>query len=254
MAKKKRKREPTMVPLSPAVLRASGVLPDGWPFVDEAFDPDKDWTQRYRLYGSHGYKGDKTAAPGTLEIHREKAIGGQRLKVTQRITHDDKREHLIRAEMSCAVDMTATPRKWRVESRFTGAGEPVAGVASTSEGAFRRDSIRLKAGGLEQKFNSRQLAADWSLMEAVQRLPYEEMVPLHFDMMEGLSLLRPGHVLTYGGTETYLDGGREVLLYRFSQVGRGILPYEYYLDENHRLVLSITLSRAYWLDREGGAG
>ena len=35
---------------------------------------------------------------------------------------------------------------------------------------------------------------------------------------------------------------------RFSQIGHGILPYEYWLDDRHRLQVVITHSRAYILD------
>jgi hypothetical protein len=40
-----------------------------------------------------------------------------------------------------------------------------------------------------------------------------------------------------------------MLLHHFQQRGRGMLPYDYWLDEHHRLQIFVTLSIAYIRDK-----
>ena len=43
-------------------------------------------------------------------------------------------------------------------------------------------------------------------------------------------------------------GQEMVTLHRFVQTGHGTLPYEWWLDQAHRLVMVVTHSRVYILD------
>ena len=83
----------------------------------------------------------------------------------------------------------------------------------------------------------------------MQRLPFEQESRLAFDVLEGLSILRTGHRLSYRGAVT-LPPEKEVTLHGFHRLGHGALPYEYWLDKRHRLVMAITLSRVYILDEQ----
>ena len=71
-------------------------------------------------------------------------------------------------------------------------------------------------------------------------------------MLEGFSILRPGHRLSYRGTYP-LEFGGVGELHWFQQIGEGALPYEYWVDGAHRVVMAVTLARAYILDDEAEA-
>ena len=90
--------------------------------------------------------------------------------------------------------------------------------------------------------------SDWSLFEALQRRPFRSGEALKFDVLEGLSLLKRGHVLRYKGRRQVTLGDAASTLHLFHQVGRGVLPYEWWLDEAHRLVLVVTGYRTYILE------
>ena len=61
------------------------------------------------------------------------------------------------------------------------------------------------------------------------------------------SLIEKGPVVSAKGlTKVVADG--EQRLHWFTQVGHGVLPYDYYLDRYHRLVVVITGPRSYILD------
>ncbi|GAI82934.1 unnamed protein product, partial [marine sediment metagenome] len=42
--------------------------------------------------------------------------------------------------------------------------------------------------------------------------------------------------------------GKGISLHRFDQLGRGILPCEYWLDDRHRLLMVTSMNKAYILD------
>ncbi len=247
MAEKKKKSK-ILVPITPELLRDDGWVPVGWPFEDAAFDSSNDWKHLYRFHGSKGYTNGKTPV-GSIRIERQREGDSLRFLIAQRFEHDAGRNHDVKATVHCAADPVATPEKWQLESRFTDqAGKPVAGTGSVVAGVFKNGKITISTNGYKQTYSSDSLASDWTLIDAVQRLPFEEGKPHRFDMLEELTLFRPQHAIYYRGAELFETGNRCLTLHRFDQVGTGTLPYNYWLDENHRLILFVTLSQAYWLD------
>ena len=93
------------------------------------------------------------------------------------------------------------------------------------------------------------ITADWCLFEAVQRLPFESTTPLVVDILEGLSVHKYNQRLSYRGLYTRANNS----LQWFHQIGHGVLPYEYWLDNHHRLQMVTTGARTYILsdDAEG---
>jgi len=250
---KKKGRLPIRVPITPDLIRDEGWVPAGWPFDDSSFDCSKDWKHFYGFHGSHGYSRDISTPQGFLRVKRSiRKDGLQRFLITQRFEHDSGRNHELKASLNCALDLLATPGDWELQSVFIdGEGRPIPGVDSITKGSFSNGRISLSTNGFNYSFTSDVMATDWALIDVVQRLPFGMKKPLRFDMLEGLTLLRPHHEIRYRGVEIFKSGGRSLKLHRFDQIGTGTLPYNYWLDENHRLILFVTLSRAYWLDSRG---
>ena len=205
-------------PLNPEVLRKVGALKE-FPPAPAGFRPDGDWTQDYRILGCHGYADTGNETVGSLRIQR---IAGSpfQLKIHQSIVHNNGQETLD-VEMMCRPNEIASPLAWTTTSRsLDEEGKEIAGLQTTQK----------------RENNTAALTSDFSLMEAVQRLPFAGPKPALFDLLEGMAILRPAHRL-------FFDGER-----RFHHTGRGLLPYQYWLDENHRLLLAVTQWRAYILD------
>jgi len=55
-------------------------------------------------------------------------------------------------------------------------------------------------------------------------------------LLEGLRRFRKNHQIVYQGKST---------LHHFQHIGRGILPYDYWLNDEHQLSMVITGNRAY---------
>ena len=257
MAKSKNKKagnkRPILVPITPDLLRDEEWIPGGWPFADQTFDCSNDWNHLYRFHGSHGYSNDPETPAGSLRIKRRVEGNSQRFLITQKFEHDRGRSHELKATLHCTLDTLATPLEWQLQSKFTDdQGQPVSGTGSVTAGSCSNGKIALSTNGLKQSWSTGSLASDWALIDAIQRLPFGLKEPLRFNLLEGLTLFRPGHEIFYRGVERFNSGSRSLKLHRFDQIGTGTLPYNYWLDENHRLVLLVTLSRAYWLDSPGG--
>lgn len=265
MAKKRSKRTPVGSPLTPSVLGRIGGL-SGFPPAPADFDPAGSWTNTYRIWTCHGYRESGNYDMGSLRI--ERAAGGPAgtfaLRVDQKVVNDEGAVHSTRAEIECHSDRLASPVRWELSSCLVGPdGKPRAGLTTEESCSIDGDAIEVRKGGRlfrrprrvtssteddAPRKGSESLTGDWCLFEAIGRLPFRKGPALVFDLMEGMSLLKGAHRLSYRGPDTVeLKKGR-VSMHRFVQIGRGTLPYEYWLDESHRLLVAITLSRAYILD------
>ncbi|NQT86503.1 hypothetical protein HQ560_07035 [bacterium] len=233
MAKKKRPpRRPVTVPLSPTILYQIGGL-KALPPPDPKFDPKGTWTHTYRIWTCYGYTSGRT--DGSLRLTRKPGS----LTVRQTMRNADNVVNIIEATIHPRKDRAFdVPECWGGKSTFTDTkGKLVPELT-------RSDSVRRPPY---------DVTTDWSLFSTVQQLPFEELAPRRFDVYEGLTLLKRDHRLGYHGAETAKIGSASHRLHVFHQIGRGTLPYEYWVDEGHRLLVVVTGPRAYILDPEGDA-
>jgi hypothetical protein len=239
-------------PLTPSLLRELGVLGE-LPTAPNGFAPDGGWSHTYRVWACHGYRETGNRNVGFLRIEREPdgSLETFTLKVDQQIVQVEGVLNTIRAEIACLNDQLGSPIRWHLSSRFVGPeGKPRPKLDVEERVRINGDTLEVTTNGrtFKRKGSSR-LTADWCLFEAVQRLPFEKESHLTFDVLEGLSLLRTGHRLSYRGT-VELPPEDSIMLHGFHRLGHGALPYEYWLDERRRLVMVVTLSRVYVLGKK----
>ncbi len=235
-------------PLRPTNLWEMGAW-DRLPPPAEGFDPEGAWTQTWRIWTCHGYtiKGNRNV--GYLRITRTPGDPIE-LHVEQRIVNYHGLQHITTAEINCAADALARPRSWRIANRFVAPdGTPLDELSLYETGAIEDGLLRVREDGREfTRPAGERVTADWCLFEAIQRLPLDRALSERFDMLEGLSLLKRGHHLSYRGPEEIDAGRRTMTLHHFQQTGHGTLPYDWWVDKDHRLVMVVTHSRAYILD------
>ena len=235
-------------PLSPRLLFDMDAYQD-LPAAEPGFDPGGAWTHTYTIWTCHGYRASGNKVVGSLRVTRTPGPPPT-LAVEQAIANDQGNLHRIEATVACAGDRLSSPLHWQLESIYTGPDGTVVADLCTNE------SVRHTAGGLALTTGERTVqrtvptpaTADWCLFDAVQRLPFAAASDLTFCMLEGLSLRKDGQRLAYRGAQEVAIGGRTRTLHRFRQLGHGVLPYDYWLDDAHRLLMVITHSRAYILD------
>ncbi len=232
-------------PLSPQVLAELGAL-EGLAPPAEPLDPTGAWEQSFRLWAVTS--GKARANVGFVHIRREPAADGRTVRffVEKALALFAGPAYRTSAEIECSADALATLRRWRVQAEVLpaeGQGEPLR-VCETAE--LSAGCLRATRNGLTTVLAVPEPATcDWVLFDVVQRLPGQATKPLRFAMLEELDMLKPEQRLAFRGTGQITLGERTVRCLRYEQIGRGILPYQYWVDEGHRLLLAFSHTRAY---------
>ena len=202
------------------------------------FNPTGNWINTYRIWTCHGYRESGNDNVGFLRIERVGSSGETfLLNIHQEVVQTDAIINIIDGTIKCRNNQLASLVQWKLQSRFIDAdGKNIPKLLSNNndKGAKRTE----------------RATSDFCLFEAVQRLAYEKNISLSFDLLEGMSLKKSGHRLSYNGITPLRMNGRDILLHSFVQTGSGILPYEYWLDDRHRLLAVISMNKAYILDEK----
>jgi len=235
-------------PLTPDALKECGVL-DEVSAPQGGFDPNGAWTQTWRLWavGSDTHRGiveiTRTVSDnrGTVGLHLN--------QYTLLVTYYAQNE--IVADLECRADALASPQSWHIKSRTIDlvSGNEFESANVEEKAIVRNGTIRVRsAGGSFTREAPETFTSNWSLFDTVQRLPGERTTPLKFDLLQELDELKTGHQLRFREKTSIRYAGKTVPVTCYLQLGRALLPYRYYVDEHHRLLLIVGGSRAYILD------
>lgn len=202
----------------------------------EPFDPNGEWEHRYSMWLLATRRDHEPRPAGCLTVRRALLGKTVQFSIEQMSTYRGPgAKEQINATIGCAKDALSAPISWRVESEILNAnGEPVGYTSWATEG--RSDG-------------KTQIACNWCLFDAVQRMPF---VPeaICFDLLEDLALPKRNHSLQYRETLVTDLAGGPAPVHRFEQTGEGILPTNYWLDDDHRLLMVVGGVRAYVLEGE----
>lgn len=213
------------------------------------FEPQGEWEHNYAvcvLGPQRQAKGERPSRYGHLTLRRKPATGaGFALNVDFSTAARGGAGLRTRASLTCANDVLATPQAWELSAEIIAGGKPAVGTAVRETGALRGNVI-VRRGYLERSIPVRRpFTSNWSLLEAVQRLPFDGVAPLEFDMFEDLDLHKRSQRLASIGSVSLPMKGRAVRLHGFRQIGRGILPTHYWLDDDHRLIAAAGSLRGF---------
>ena len=238
-------------PLTPTLLADLGALAERWVSPDTP-DSRNRWTRTYRIWTCHGYRETGNDDVGYLRVRKEpsSAEGTFRLRVEQVVVETDALRSRIEADIVCRNDELASPVKWRLSSRFFGPDNEEQGDLGLAETvSVQADTLVIETSGATRR---RQvpvpLTSDWSLFEAVERLDVDTARKWEVNLLAGLSVLMPGQKISYRGLCQEKLGSRAIPLHCFRQLGHGVLPTEYWLDRDRRLLAVISMNKAYILD------
>ena len=249
MAKQKR----TIVgsPLTPTLLKELGAI-DKLQSTPVDFNPDGNWVNTYRIWTCHGYRESGNQNVGCLQIQKKTQRSSEtfNLYVEQTVLETDAMLSTTSAKITCLNNEYASPVRWQISNRFFGPQGKSLDELSTAENASiegQTMKIKTPTGTLRRQVGT-PLTSDWSLFEAAQRWDVGEAGHLLVTMLEALRILKRGQHITYRGLSKIELEPRATHLYCFAQLGSGILPYEYWLDDRHRLLAVISMNKAYILD------
>lgn len=219
----------------------------------DSFDPEGSWKHAYLM---HLRSEGQAQVPGFLELQREVSKTGVTLSVDMQVRHMTGGLQQTKAKIVCANDALCSPKSWQLESVLLDAnGNPVASTRLASRAVARAGAINVEFGKHRRAIKlPGPWTSNWSLFDAVQHLRGKEMAPLRFALLEDLDLLKPNHRLSFAETAgVKVAGGRELRLTGYEQIGEGVLPFHYWLDEQRRLLFVLSGPRTYIYDSEARA-
>jgi hypothetical protein len=237
------------IPLTPELIRDRGGFVT---FPSTRYRVGRNWTHTYDVWASRGVADDIIEPLGSIEIDRRMPDPSTKkfsLRVVQELVSDLDVVNHVSADMVCRQDHLASPVSWSITSEHSASGIPIVPDVSTEEKVRVEGDMLIinRSGKTFSRPAPEHFTGDWNLIEAVQRPDWGMKTVLKFDLLEGLTRFKSDMELRYDGEYTFELGGKPFTTHRYVLTGRGILPYEYFLDENHRVVLVITFCKAYIL-------
>ncbi len=251
-------------------LESAPAVLEGFRPLQGPHDPAGDWTFDYdELTLIH--RGHKT---GRVRVARQALPEGCRLTVRHE-RPQAKTRRIETAVLVCRGDRLSTPVSWdlRVET-LDRAGRAVQGTSLRQSGRVRGSAIELRDEAGRRRLDAPPAwTATWALFEAVTRLPREPFDPLQFALLDDFDEWKPGQTLSYRGwrdvklgqrrvqqtrwvelergrirrTRWGWEGGTLVRLHAFQQLGRGVVPWVYWVDSQGRLLFVVAGLTAYVL-------
>ena len=232
-------------PLTLEFLEQLGVF-KGFPPPTGPFDPDGAWSNTYRLWMVQQYN-----SAGMLTLRRQpQGDRGVRLTVDQTILQWSGHVRFLEADLFCAADALSTPEKWSIEARCLGPDKRVFDSTVLSEKGELKGGVREVWFGKQSRQSKvpTPITSNWSLLDAVQRLDGKATRPLAFAMLDEMDLLKADQELSWRGEKVMNFGGRKVTLTGYHQIGRGVLPWQYWVNEQGRLLFAFSGVRAWIYD------
>ncbi|HPA20692.1 MAG TPA: hypothetical protein PLU30_23285 [Verrucomicrobiae bacterium] len=213
------------------------------------FDPAGTWDMRWRILVTVGGMAGG-AQPGTLRIQRQPGPSGTaKLAFETQVTLGGLQRFSMTGTLSCAPDALTSVTTWEMESTVQDIkGGPIESTRVRERGTATTDGAEIDRAGKKFRLAAKPpLTSNWSLFDAVQRLS-PDAAPGPFGMLEDLALLRHDQRISPDETRVLSLGGKAMRLRSFVQIGDGILPTHYWLDESGRLIFASCGLRGYMLD------
>ena len=218
----------------------------------EAFDAGGGFEATYGVFAT------PRGATRTGELRLRRSKGGDgRIVLVMHMTRRQPGGHVQRtvARMHCKADALATPVEWTFESDLRTSDKKVVPHTRIRKTAAAGDGeIVIKDGPHVQRLEvASAYTINWALFEAVGRLPRKAFPPIDFDLIDHFDQLKAAQTLSYRASRKVRLAGRPVRLHAYDHLGRGIVPWVYYVDERGLLVRAVSGLEAYGLLSAGPA-
>jgi len=216
-----------------------------------AFDAAGSWRE---VFGVFTLAGRAAAARRVGELRFERRVrsdGEAVLNVAYEKRLTGGSQKLTAALHSRAGERLATPSRWTFETRLLDAGgREIAGTrlkrsATVDDGTITvRDAVAtrtLRPAGA--------YTVNWSLFDAVQRLPRRPGRPIDFTLIDHFDQPKGRQTLAFRkAMDVAVAGGRTVRTFSFDLLGDGNVPWVYWVDEQGRLLFIVAGLEGYVLE------
>lgn len=210
------------------------------------FDPAGQWKSTYGVYTLTG----QPAQAGKLHIDRATpSKSGFVLNISYEKSLPGHRQR-VKAELHCRNDELSTPLRWTFTSQtYDNAGNPLANTKLNKSAAVREDHVEITGGKYTERIAvDAAYTVNWALFDAVQRLPRDKFKALQFAMIDHFDQLKAGQSISYCKATNVMLSEQPIRLHAYSQLGEGIVPWVYWVNDQGRLLFAVSGIEAYILN------
>jgi hypothetical protein len=167
---------------------------DRFPQSSKQYDPQKEWSLTYRVWGCHGYKkhpNSQNKEMGLLKLSKSNITARQfHLDIHQEIINDYGILNRIRASVECQNNELNSPVSWHLTSEFIGSErQPLTELGIRETARVEKESLIIETNDKQFTRKIKQpLSSDWTLLQAVQHFSFDHDFALDFHLLEGLCL------------------------------------------------------------------
>ena len=188
--------------------------------------------------------------PGTVEIRWRSHNGEVRYEILQKVNFAGL-HNLLEAQIVCASDTLNALRSWNVRTYSTyPSGDKVPFSEMIETGESKNGRITVEEGGYDYSFTAKHpVVSQWTVLNFLM-YHAANSTSATFDLLQDLSLFKANQTIFFDETmEVTVKDGHKVNLDSYAQIGEGVLPIHYLLDEQRRPQL-VTNSIVSWALRD----
>ena len=224
----------------------------GFRLPSAEFNPSGRWKLTYGAYTFAAISSGTTpgSRAGTLSVSREPRDGGSIVELDfEKLLVGGSTQRVV-ARLVCRDDALATPTEWNCSSEvFDRERKAIAQSGLDKSGTVAGGRVEIDDGKYTQVIEiDGPFTVNWALFEAVGRLPRGPFEPLEFTMLDHFDQVKLGQTLAFRDSLSIRLGSQDVQLHAFDQLGRGIVPWVYWVDDSDRLLAAVAGLEAYILD------
>ena len=236
-----------------SLRKVAGLLRHYEPPPIAGFEPSGNWRQQYAMFlldpGICIKSGD------FLLERSSKSSQSFAMRVQLRSAGISGFSLFQHALLQCRTDTLATPVSWEFATKMSRrpGDKPylLSGrhrSASVSNGSLViRDNLRTSRIAINSPYSN-----EWTLLEAVQRLPGESMKTIHYTLIDEYDTPQPDHSLAFRTQAQVAAANGPLRLVGYYDIGRAVIPTVYWVDQHGRLIFVCTGLVAYVLTATNG--
>lgn len=215
-----------------------------------SFTPEGSWTQSYTMFV---LVPEGALKVGEFSLERKvKGPANFALGMTSRSRGNSGFSLFQRAEIQCNLDALATPVSWLFDTKLAReANDPSYLQSGSRRSAFVRNSVMMVGNRLRTTriVLDGAYSNEWSLLEAVQRLPCEKTQKIHYTLIDEFDTPQPAHTLAFRDKVNVPLQNGPARLTGYCDLGTAVVPTTYWVDEDHRLIFVCSGLTVYALNK-----